>query len=105
MAVTEISFSVISPTRDECVAEMDKLAFDVQNMIGGDPWVLVDDDIQRRCLGANPLDADSYAYFGSKKLAYTGPHHMRPSEGMPPGVSFQHTDKEKRGGTDDNHQD
>ena len=93
MAVTDFQFHVVAPNRDKCLSEMDAISLGIQQVIGGDPWMAVDDDVARRPLTNEPKNEDDFTYHGTKRMIYMGPATIRDMEGFPPGVTPQDVDK------------
>ncbi len=97
MAVTNFSFQVIGDTRDKCIEEMDRVALDIMQVIGGSPWLTIDDDVQRRPMSHNPAGEEDFHYHGSKRVIYQGAMKIRDMP-LPPGTEPQTNDR-----SDDDH--
>jgi hypothetical protein len=73
VAVTMFEFSVLSDKRDDVIREMDAIALQILQAVGGEPWVAVDDDVQRKPMSPNPTSDDDFAYFGKRSMVFKGP--------------------------------
>ena len=76
--VCEFKFKVMGRTRDECIALADKFARETLDIVAGEPWLMLDDDWQRRSVqaGQPPLtlaDDQGFYYEGVRKYVFTGP--------------------------------
>jgi len=73
--VTEIGFHVHARTRDGGIAMADEIANAILARIGGEPWVMVDDDWHR----AQPpkqltlVDDEGFMYCGTRRYVFSGP--------------------------------
>lgn len=93
MAVTDFTINVVAQTRDKCFDEMDRISFGILQVIGGDPWLTIDDDVNRRPKVQVPREDDDFLYHGSRRLMYQGPAVITKGE-LPPNVTPQDVDKE-----------
>lgn len=99
MAVTDFTINVVSQTREKCFDEMDRVSFDVMQIIGGDPWLTIDDDVNRRLKVQHPTVDEDFLYHGTRRIMYQGPAVVEKGE-LPPNVTPQHVDKDA---VDDDH--
>lgn len=99
MAVTEFSFTVVSGTRDECMEEMDAITLQILQVIGGEPWLAIDDDVARQPLhNGPPITDNDFAYLGKKRMVFGGPSKLKPDTPLPEGVKPQHNDRMREEG-------
>lgn len=94
MAVTDFTINVVAASRDACIAEMDDISLQIMQAVGGDPWLSVDDDVQRRAISNMPKGEDDFAYHGTRRMVFQGPMLNRSNDVMPPGMNPQKTEKE-----------
>lgn len=82
MPVSEFSFTVVGETRDKVAAEMDEVTLRFLDQVGGEPWLAIDDDIQRQAMVNGQLVSDQqFSYVGRKRMLFRGPmnmHNMEP---------------------------
>lgn len=76
--VTEFAFKVVGRTRDECIEIADRAAHEFLSVVGGEPWIMLDDDWQRRSIGhgERPItlaDDQGFYYTGVRKYMFNGP--------------------------------
>ena len=101
MAVSYFEFNVVGNTREEVVDEMDRVSLDILQILGGAPWLTIDDDTTRIPKHQNQLkDEEDFAYKGTRKVVYQGPMIVGVGQGLPPGVERQNVDKDKGVGND-----
>jgi len=73
--VTDILFMVQGRTRDECLAKADEVGNRILNMLGGEPWVMLDDDWQRVPPPnmSTLTDDQGFMYSGRRRYQFKGP--------------------------------
>lgn len=76
--VTQIAFIVEGRTRQECIEVADSLANDFLAAVGGEPWIMIDDDWHRRHIheAGQPLtiaDDQGFFYTGNRRYRFNGP--------------------------------
>lgn len=72
--ISTFSFIVQARTRDECIERMDELGLAVLEIVGGAPWVAVDDDIKKVHAAQYALSDDQgFAYQGERRYVFHGP--------------------------------
>jgi hypothetical protein len=60
-------------TRDEAVQRMDSFAFEMLEQIGGAPWKMADDKVERVQTNAPLSDDEGFCYTGARKYIFVGP--------------------------------
>lgn len=73
--VAEFAFAVHGATRDATIAKADDVANRILSMLGGEPWVKVDDDF-RRMFPPERLtitDDQGFMYQGAVRYQFKGP--------------------------------
>lgn len=96
MAVVSFQIECFANTREAVNEELDRLSLDILNLVGGAPWLTIDDDTTRIAKHQNALkDNDDFAYKAVRKVAYQGPMVIGEGQGLPPGVERQNIDKDK----------
>ena len=66
-------FECVGVTRDEVTARMDDLAVTALDQIGGAPWKMVTDNVER-VQAQTPLgDDEGFCYTGARKYIFAGP--------------------------------
>ena len=74
VAVAEFSFLTHGTSRDETLLAADNLAIGVLDQIGGGPWVMIDDDIDRNHAPGNMISDDhGYLYIAKRRYVFGGP--------------------------------
>lgn len=69
-----MTFVVLGQTRDETLAAMDAMQFEIQNMVGGAPWLVPDDDIVKKSSPGLVLSDDYGMYYeGKRTIHFNGP--------------------------------
>lgn len=74
--VSQFQIVAIGTTRDECIEAMDQAMLNLQNFVGGAPWVVVDDDVKKVEAGkiaATISDDQGFCYSGVRSVIYKGP--------------------------------
>jgi hypothetical protein len=72
--IAEITFRAFGRTRDDVVAEMDRVQFEVQEFLGGAPWLVTDDDTSKQhSPGMVLADDQGFFYDGKRTLHFNGP--------------------------------
>lgn len=96
MAISEFSFQGQGTTRDATLMAADALAIDILDKIGGQPWVMVDDDVDRiSAPGAALADDQGYLYVAKRRYVFAGP--VKESPDMKPGMQIQKGDDNGQG--------
>lgn len=77
--VTQFTFGVIGRSRDETIAAADDVANAILAELGGEPWLMVDDDWDRNHVSDSkqPLllaDDQGFFYTGKRRYVFNGPH-------------------------------
>ena len=94
MAVTDFQFNVVSGTRDKCIEEMDSISLQMLQIIGGNPWITVEDEITRQPMTMPPQKEEDFVYKGTRHMLYQGPGYIRDNQPLPPHVTPQNNDKD-----------
>lgn len=64
----------LAKTHDDAVACMDKFQFDIQNEVGGAPWLMTQDDVIRcHSQGQVFSDENGFYYEGRRTMRFDGP--------------------------------
>jgi len=74
MAILKFSFSAIGDTRQKVTDEIDGKVNAMLLEVGGEPWVVITDEIRKICV--NPRDFDdprSFVYLAQQEVVFTGP--------------------------------
>jgi hypothetical protein len=76
--VVEFGFRVVGRTRDECIETADRVANEVLASVGGEPWMMVDDNWQRSLTAPDEqvlsvADDQGFYYRGQRKYVFNGP--------------------------------
>jgi len=92
--VLRFSFSVHGRTRDECISLADELGRDFMDRIGGEPWLMVDDDWRRQHVSraGGPLtvaDDQGFFYQGMRTYVFQGPFVPKLTEPLHDGYNVQ----------------
>jgi hypothetical protein len=66
-------FECMGMTRDEVIERMDTFAVEGLNQIGGAPWKLVQDGVERIEARTPLADDEGYCYTGARKYIFVGP--------------------------------
>lgn len=88
---TRISYNVAATTRDECIARMDELGLAFLDIVGGAPWVAIDDDF-KKVEPQEPVtlaDDQGYIYVGVRTYIFKGPNLKDLSQPTHPGFEVQ----------------
>lgn len=95
VVVVEFSMLLHGRTRDACIAKADEISRGVLDLIGGEPWLMLDDDFTR----VQPperltiVDDQGFVYLGRRKYHFQGP--------LVPGQKFiEHPGHRTQGGGD-----
>lgn len=88
--VPQFTFTVIAETRDECLARMDELGRQVLDILGGAPWLKVDDDVKKAQSPYSLKDDQGYVYVGTATYQFNGPLKSEVSVPTYEGFSVQH---------------
>lgn len=73
--VPQITFQVHARHRDPAIEYADRLGREILSLIGGEPWVMVDDDFKR----LHPMppvtiaDDQGFLYMGVRGYSFNGP--------------------------------
>jgi hypothetical protein len=70
---SEITLQVFADTRDGCISAMDEASIHFLDFVGGAPWVMIDDDINRVQSPLNVKDDQGFTYLGKRSYKYGGP--------------------------------
>ncbi len=75
MSVIKFSFLATGKTRTEVLDELDSMVALVLANVTGEPWVDVEDEIEKIPINPNGLvnDPDSWAYSGKRTVLFAGP--------------------------------
>lgn len=73
--VTEFAFQVQSRTREEGIAAADRLAAAILLELGGEPWIMVDDDFKKVAPDTRLtiVDEQGFMYAGLRRYVFRGP--------------------------------
>lgn len=72
--VASFQINVIAQTRDGCIEAMDRMSLEILQMIGGEPWVVTDDDIKKmQASGMLIADGQGFVYQGLRTNHFKGP--------------------------------
>lgn len=96
-SVLKFSFEVIGETRDDVLAELDNVCNEIILNQGGEPWVVVQDEVKKQAVSTQALlanDAAGIFYHGTRAVLFTGPTKLgqgvdyhdgfRPQQDEPP---------------------
>ena len=72
--VSEFTIQVQGRTRDETIQRMENVCLAFLTEVGGNPWLMVDDDIKRLHVPQYALSDDQgFAYTAIRRYSYQGP--------------------------------
>lgn len=80
MPVAEFSLEVRANTREKAIEEIDAISNRVLLDIGGEPWLAVDDDVQKTPISQNAfqMGEDGFVFVAKKRYLYKGPSRIGP---------------------------
>ena len=91
--ISEFSIQAQGTVRDETLLATDNLSIEVLDKIGGQPWIMVDDDISRNNAPGNRLaDDQGYLYVAKRRYVFAGPVKEYPD--MKPGHILQKVERD-----------
>lgn len=73
MSILTFSFKAIGDTRDVALEEIDKAVRETLTHVGGEPWLVVTDDIQKVPIKPDLSRPDSYIYVAKQEVVFAGP--------------------------------
>lgn len=72
--IGEIALSAQGNNRDDGLAFLDNLSLEIMDLVGGTPWVKVDDDVQRMLqAGHASVDEQGFLYVFKRRYMFQGP--------------------------------
>lgn len=80
-SVIKFEFEVYAPTLTECIEELDEACNQVMLAQGGEPWVVIKDEIVKKALTLEGLvanDPNSSFYQGVRSVLFAGPTKIGP---------------------------
>jgi hypothetical protein len=80
LPVAEFSLEVRANSRESAIEEIDRLSNDVLALVGGTPWLAVDDDVQKVPITqeAWQIGDDGFVFVAKKRYIYKGPSKIGP---------------------------
>ena len=66
-------YECVGITRDEVTERMDTFAMEALSQIGGAPWKMVTDSVERVQAQTPLVDDEGFCYTGARKYIFSGP--------------------------------
>ncbi|MEM3097520.1 MAG: hypothetical protein QXU32_02225 [Nitrososphaerales archaeon] len=75
MSVIRFGITVFGETREEVMDELEQHSRNILYSVGGEPWLLFEDHIERIPIVKSILNADQskFVYVGKQEYVFTGP--------------------------------
>jgi len=73
MSILRFQFTALGETRDQALEELDAAVRASLTHVGGEPWMITQDEVQKIPVKADLNDPASYAYVARQEVLFVGP--------------------------------